>query len=345
MSISEHASPDLPGEDDVQNHASETRPSSKRFRFKEKGDSYQSTETDGRSSRRDRYRRHHASHHHRSKRRRTSPPVKDDPSQYDDSVRGLPPDQAFRESLFDALGDDEGAAFWEGVYGQPIHNYPRQYEDAETGKLESMDDNEYAQYVRRKMWEKSWEGIEAAKEEKRKEREQEKRRIREEENRHSSKPASAPQDSGFVFDIEFEASLKRGQQRKERKKWKSLWEDYLHRWIDLQSLATNRKQEEPNAEQVFLRNQIAWPVESGKRKDVNPAEIERFIRHGTSNADTSKSNEELLLAALKLERIRWHPDKIQHRYGFMHIDEGTMQTVTAVFQVFDRMWTELRATQ
>ena len=35
------------------------------------------------------------------------------------------PEAAFRESLFDAMADDEGAAFWEGVYGQPIHVYER----------------------------------------------------------------------------------------------------------------------------------------------------------------------------------------------------------------------------
>lgn len=36
-----------------------------------------------------------------------------------------PGDDAFRDSLFDALADDEGAHYWESVYSQPIHVYPR----------------------------------------------------------------------------------------------------------------------------------------------------------------------------------------------------------------------------
>ena len=60
--------------------------------------------------------RHRHHHHHRSRRRPNTPPAKE----WDEH---LSPDTAFRESLFDALADDEGAAFWEGVYGQPIHSY------------------------------------------------------------------------------------------------------------------------------------------------------------------------------------------------------------------------------
>ena len=237
------------------------------------------------------------------------------------------------------MGDDEGAAFWETVYGQPIHNYPNTYQDAETGELEQMTEEEYATFVRRKMWEKSWEGIEAARDEKRKQRQREKQRMRDDgkakdEQRHSRQ--------GYeVFDAQIEASLRRGEKRKDRKRWQSLWKDYLRRWDELQTLAQNRQKSEADSEQLFLRNKIAWPVESGKRRDVKKEDIERFIRKGTANDEHAEGTDPFI-NAVKSERVRWHPDKIQQRYGFMELDENTLKGVTAVFQVFDAIWNELR---
>src|SRR5436853_946524 len=83
------------------------------------------------------YRRH--SSHNRSKRRKTSSTGADNPATCGDSIHTISPEAAFRESLFDAMADDEGAMFWESVYGQPIHNYPKTYVNQRTGKLEQMD--------------------------------------------------------------------------------------------------------------------------------------------------------------------------------------------------------------
>ncbi|KAJ9603022.1 hypothetical protein H2200_012317 [Cladophialophora chaetospira] len=306
----------------------------KRFRFKSKSEDDHSNPSSDKHKRR----RHHHSSHGSRKRRRPSRSPQNDPPQHPSSSY-LPSDQAFRESLFDAMGDDEGAAFWENVYGQPIHNYPNTYEDEETGELERMTDEEYAQFVRRKMWEKSWEGIEAAKEEKRKEREREKQRLREEEN--AKDWARQDRQDAHIFDTEIEASLRRGERRKERKRWQQLWEDYLRRWDDLKALAQNRQKPENDSEQLFLRNKIAWPIESGVRKDITREEIERFVRKGTAGYDAAELMDPFA-NAIKIERVRWHPDKIQQRYGFMEIDESTLKSVTATFQALDDIWTEIR---
>jgi hypothetical protein len=311
---------------------------SKRFRFKDSSRSSVDTEED--STRQKRRRHHHSFHGHRKRPKTTKEEGGDDPSAYDDSASRLPPDSAFRESLFDALGDDEGAAFWEGVYGQPIHTYPNTYQDPDTGELEQMNEEEYAQFVRRKMWEKSWEGIETAKEEKRKEKEREKKRTCEEEKNKASSDKTA--SFGYVFDLEVENSLKRGEERKGKRRWKTLWEDYLRRWEELQQLAKDRTTRLADSKQLFLRNKIIWPVETSKRKDVKPEEIERFITKGSLSSKSTDEAEDALLNALKAERVRWHPDKMQQRYGFMEIDEGTMAGVTATFQVFDRMWNDRR---
>lgn len=322
----------------------EAAPRSKPFRFKAGGAEDDDMKDDDSSRKR---RRHHRHHHHRSSRHRSrrhkaSSHIEDDPRGIPESMRDVDPDRAFRESLFDALGDDEGANFWEGVYGQPIHKYPNQYIDEETGELETMDEEEYAQYVRRKMWEKSREGVEAAREEARREKA---RRKAQEERTRASEPQDQSSTAGphnnFVFDFEIEASLQRGQRRKDQKRWRELWKDYLKRWEALQDLVQTHEQRAAGT--LFLRNKIAWPVESGLRRDVNAEEIQRFVRSGAQSAETeSESRANALASAVKSERVRWHPDKIQQRYGSLEIDETTMKGVTATFQVLDQMWNDLR---
>ncbi|RMZ81659.1 hypothetical protein DV737_g2404, partial [Chaetothyriales sp. CBS 132003] len=222
----------------------------------------------------------------------------------------LDPDRAFRESLFDALGDDEGADFWQGVYGQPIHTYPNTVRNEDTGDLEHMDDEEYAQFVRRKMWEKSREGVEEAR------AQQRQQKLKGQEGKKAEQQhATAPSDAhnNWAFDFEIEASLRRGRRRRDDKRWQGLWANYLQKWQDLRTLADNRNANGEKAPaKLVLGDQIAWPVESGKRQDLQPDKIQAFFTKA-------------------------------QRYGFMQIDEPTMQGITATFQVLDRMWSEAKA--
>ena len=217
-------------------------------------------------------------------------------------------DAAFRESLFDALADDEGAAYWEGVYGQPIHTYSPYYyaaaydDDAENPKLERMDDEEYTAYVRRKMWERSHEHI--VEERKRREEERVRKKVKEEEGRR--------------WQVGVEEALKRGEERRKRNRWRDAWERYLAGWNE------GRK------------GRMSWPLESGQMDDVESGEVEKFFRGvgGSGSVDLGD--------VLKRERVRWHPDKMQQRAGEVGIDGDTMKMVTAVFQVVDRLWNEIR---
>jgi hypothetical protein len=286
-----------------------------------------------------RHRRRHHSSHHRSKRRRTEDNPSAHPLPRHGEAETLDPDRAFQESLFDALGDDEGADFWQGVYGQPIHTYPNTYKDEATGEVEHMDDEQYATYVRRRMWEKSREGVEAAREERRQEKRREEERRKEEQ---SKRPPPQPAYNNFAFDFEVDASLSRGRFRKDKKRWQDLWANYIQKSNELKDLA--EKHDPAQApENLFLRNKIAWPVESGQCKDISAEEIERFLSKCVSASEMGDDDQQISLAAvLKKERVRWHPDKMQQRYGFMQIDESTMQGITATFQVLDRMWNELK---
>lgn len=334
MPNASHTPPDLEIND--QTNTDQHHPG--RFRFKTPRDDDDQSHQD--LSGRKRHRRHHKSSHRNSKRRRESPPAEEGRRRHEHSTEHLSTEQAFRESLFDALGDDEGATFWEGVYGQPIHQYPDTYANQETGELERMSEDEYAQYVRRKMWEKSWEGIEAAREQKKAEQEEDRRRLREERARTGSRHSHG--HTADVFEGEIEASLRRGRRRKEQRRWQELWQEYLTRWTGLQAMATDRPLSNRHDEHFLLRHQIAWPVETGKRQDVSREEIEKFVRQGNTSQDADKETADAFMIKIKTERVRWHPDKIQQRYGFMAIDEDTLQGVTAVFQVFDSIWNELR---
>ncbi|KAE8378365.1 hypothetical protein BDV26DRAFT_261808 [Aspergillus bertholletiae] len=269
-------------------------------------------------------RRHRSKHHHRRRSASPAPIYSDHQPQ-----PGLSADAAFRESLFDALGDDEGAAYWESVYGQPIHNYAvPSVPKGPNGELEQMDEEEYASYVRTKMWERTREGMLAEQERLRAERARQKRREerREEDIREKMR-----------FERAMEESLHRGKERRRVKAWGRVWEEYVRSWAEVDRVAGQaRDTGDSGGEASRLRNLIFWPVESGKRADVSGETVEEFMRHAPG---------EDLLAVLKTERVRWHPDKIQHRYGALGIDEAVMRSVTEVFQIIDRLWTEMKAKQ
>jgi hypothetical protein len=230
-------------------------------------------------------------------------------------------DEAFRESLFDALADDEGAAYWEGVYGQPVHVYP-DTKMGPDGKLERMTEEEYAEYVRRKMWEKSHQHILEEREAKERARQKKK-----DQRAHLDEDVAREEHERNHIRRQMEESLKRGAERKKAKEAAAAWETYSKKWEELKSA-------QYVAEGANHRDLIPWPVASGKANHVSKDEIERFLRSSSAWKEDSA-------ALLKVERVRWHPDKMQQRFG-QHIDLDTMKLVTAVFQVIDRLWTERR---
>ncbi|KAI1004459.1 hypothetical protein K3495_g3754 [Podosphaera aphanis] len=252
----------------------------------------------------------------------------------DTSENYLDPEEAFRESLFDALADDDCAQFWEGVYGQPIHTYPNTKLGPD-GELERMSDDEYAAYVRTKMYERTHQYLfeeKARRDEARKRADATRRETSasaklEREKLYRSGANQKYQDD--IFQREIEQSIKRGRERKERKTWSDYWNKYLERWKDLGK---------GGCEDLSMRS-IPWPIESGKYKDANLENIERFFRLAPT---AGKSNNIQLDTILKAERIRWHPDKIQHKLGGQDISKDILQAVTSIFQIIDELWSQLR---
>jgi hypothetical protein len=71
------------------------------------------------------------------------------------------------------------------------------------------------------------------------------------------------------------------------------------------------------------------------------------MRHAPSIVASSsdEGNTSNFVATLKTERVRWHPDKIQQRYGVLGIDEPVTRGVTEVFQILDKLWADQRERQ
>jgi len=170
-----------------------------------------------------------------------------------------------------------------------------------------MTDEEYAAYVRQKMWEKTHAGLL----EERARREEARKRKKEEETRQRK------------VQREVEESLRRGEERKDRRKWADRWAEYEQAWASWDGT--------PSA--------LAWPVESGRREDISEEAVRAFLVRGLRLEEVG---EKPFVARLKEERVRWHPDKIQQRAAGGTVDEATMRDVTAIFQIIDRLWGEMR---
>ncbi|KAF2400661.1 hypothetical protein EJ06DRAFT_476145 [Trichodelitschia bisporula] len=230
------------------------------------------------------------------------------------------PTTLFRASLHDALANDEGALFWESVYGQPIHTYPNT-KPGPDGELERMSDAEYAEYVRTAMWERSHEHIV----EERAARERDRAKRREAEVEKEARRRREAEE----FARRVEASrLRAGERRATKRTWDEAWDAYVAGWARLMSQVSAGGARGGKA----ARGIIPWPVESGRWADVDRDRVAAFFAHALPGGGDGG------LGLLKTERVRWHPDKMQQRLGVERMDEDTLAAVTAVFQVVDEMW-------
>lgn len=286
-------------------------------------------------------RRHHHGNHRSTKRRKTeSSPPPSPPSLHNPP---LSPNAAFRESLFDALADDEGAAFWQSVYGQPIHTYAvPSVPKGPDGELERMTEEEYAAYVRARMWERSHEGMMEERERLRREKAKEKKR---------AETRGFKDEERLRFEKAVGESLRRGQERRRSKAWKAVWEEYQRSWETLNAVAMAKEEPDSgsaatgskNKKPFIARNHLFWPVESGKRRDVSREAVTEFMHQAPAAASDPPGHADIL-ATLKTERVRWHPDKMLHRYGSLGLNNepAVIRSVTEVFQILDQLWIEER---
>lgn len=270
---------------------------------------------------------------------------------------------AFQTSLFDALADDEAAAYWENVYSQPIHIYARPSTQTPSGGVQDMDDETYAAYVQRKMWEKQNPEIVLERERmEKKRREEADAKSKRKENFVHARRKEAWDRAGrargtnereceedgyeydYMFDHEDTHRKTRAKPQEEEELYTRAWTAYLSAWESLKaSLLANPPSPTKPTPQPSKR--IPWPTL--QNRPATKPNIEDFMRHAPRDSDADSSNNNSRggggsrLQALKAERVRWHPDKVQQRFGGA-VDEGTMKVVTGVFQVVDGLVEEER---
>jgi hypothetical protein len=255
---------------------------------------------------------------------------------------------AFQTSLFDALADDEAASYWESVYSQPIHVYSRPVEQMASGELQDMDDETYAAYVQRKMWEKQNPEIVLERERMEKKRQEEREtkerrreefvRARQKEDWTRASRARGTRDGKHDDPLDTEPAGRRSKPREpDDEVYARAWAAYLSAWDALKvALASPISPESRPPKPPSQR--IPWPTL--QNRPATRPNIEAFMRHAPVTSDNDKGPPGQL-QALKLERVRWHPDKVQQRFGGA-VDEGTMKVVTGVFQVVDGLVEEER---
>ncbi|KAF2858238.1 hypothetical protein K470DRAFT_136307 [Piedraia hortae CBS 480.64] len=96
----------------------------------------------------------------------------------------------------------------------------------------------------------------------------------------------------------------------EEEDYREAWREYLDKWA------------RHSVEDDYIP---CWPV-IRQSMPVRAHDVEAFMRHAPR---------------LKVERVRWHPDRMQ-RYFRGRLDEETTKQVTAVFQVVDSLFQEQR---
>ena len=179
-----------------------------------------------------------------------------------------------------------------------------------------MTDDEYATYVRARMWEKSHAHI------------VEERRRREEQRLRRKEQEGQRRD----WERDVEDALRRGEEKRRKNRWKDAWGRYVRGWEALSSSGHGQGQK--------MKDQIPWPVETGRYHDVDREQVEIFFRHAPQSEQASEGFD--LGRVLKLERVRWHPDKFLRKAGGDGLNGEIVAMVTAVFQIIDRLWSEVR---
>ena len=200
-------------------------------------------------------------------------------------------------------------SYWEGVYGQPLHIYPKT-KPGPHGTWVEMPDDEHVELVRPEVYKRTRERArEQQQARKRMKHVQEEKHTRQDEERTGQDEERARREEQEARARREADEVHRRHARRQRaERAKASWKEYTQRWDDL-------KDQHSTLAHLNARELIPWPVDSGRSSDVSEREIIRFFRGSTAWEYNAT-------ALLKMERVRWHPDKMQQRFRH-HIDPDT----------------------
>ncbi|KAI4870759.1 hypothetical protein F4820DRAFT_143721 [Hypoxylon rubiginosum] len=168
---------------------------------------------------------------------------------------------------------------------------------------------------RRQREEKKREDERRREERKREERKREERK-REERKREEQRREEKAREEAFRERVrlskEKEKREAREKAQKETTEWQAAWKRYSDGWTKGADLS--------------IAN-IAWPVKSGLRADVNEASVKLFFEKAPP-AELVSSGEGLL-ELINVEIMRWHTDKVMQRFG-PDVVNGAAKTALAI---------------
>lgn len=79
---------------------------------------------------------------------------------------------------------------------------------------------------------------------------------------------------------------------------------------------------------------IDWPAPSDKMADVGKAKVETFyLEYATAGATVEYKS--ALMKVLRTERVRWHPDRMQHKLG--NLAKDVLVKFNEVFKIVKPM--------
>ncbi|KAI0114905.1 hypothetical protein F4814DRAFT_297770 [Daldinia grandis] len=136
-------------------------------------------------------------------------------------------------------------------------------------------------------------------EERRRKEEERRRRQREEEQRRKEEEA---RERAFRERVRLAREMREREAREKAKKeaegWRSSWDRYSNGW---------------DSSIYMAPESISWPVKSGRRSDVNEANVRQFFAKAPPESLISSGKKRFRL--INTENKRWHTDKIMQRFG------------------------------
>ena len=119
----------------------------------------------------------------------------------------------------------------------------------------------------------------------------------------------------------------RERAQQEQQKWEQSWETYNGDWANMARINTSELDED-------VKDSVPWPVKSGKWQDVNPENVNKFIKHAP---DGIFDNHLRLRSLLRRQAVRWHEDKIRQFFPRIAGDQETLQLTVVVMQTINAM--------
>ncbi|KIM31303.1 hypothetical protein M408DRAFT_7106 [Serendipita vermifera MAFF 305830] len=220
----------------------------------------------------------------------------------------------FRAKLFDAMDDDERLDSIQARFN--AYHVPERWQDAgpssDTNNPNVMDEDEYAEWVRRGMWERRHQA--EIEEQKRQEKEREERKAR---VKNAEKERRRMENDARQRHREHEKDIS-----------KRAYDAYLSAWSLLAARGL--------ANSTLRLTDIPWPVHSSPAviTTITPQAVSAFLFSDLS--ETDKPRKQRIREALLI----YHPDRFE-KWAAMIMDEGERQRAREVAGTVSRVLNSL----